>query len=71
MRYRQEDRLEFDKQLRELLKLKIIQESRSPHSSLIFMVRDHAKINRGKAPTIINYKKLNKYTKFGYYYFYN
>ena len=44
MRYRQEDRQEFDKQIKELLELKIIRESKSPHSSPAFIVRNHAEI---------------------------
>lgn len=39
MRYEQENRIEFDKQ---------IQESKSPQSSLAFMVRNHAEIKQGK-----------------------
>ena len=32
MRYGQDDRLEFDKQIKELLELKIIRESKRPHN---------------------------------------
>lgn len=39
MRYEQENRKEFDKQ---------IQESKSPQSSPTFMVRNHAEIKQGK-----------------------
>ena len=56
MRYGQEDRQEFDKQIKELLELKIIWESKSPHSTPDFMVRNHAEIKQGKARTVINYK---------------
>lgn len=38
MRYSQEDRLEFDKQIKELLEQKLIRNSESPHSSPAFMV---------------------------------
>lgn len=44
MRYEQADKLEFNKQFKELLNLKIIGEFKSPYGSLTFMVRNHVKI---------------------------
>ena len=64
MRYGQEDRIESDKQIKEFLKLKIIQESDSLESSPTFIIRNHAKIKGGKALMVINHKELNEYTKF-------
>ena len=43
-------------------------ESRSPNSSLAFMVRKHSEIKRGKSRMVINYKEVNKNTKFDGYY---
>ena len=51
-----------------LLELKIIRESKSPHSSPAFMFRNHAEIKQEKARMVINYKELNKYTKFDGYF---
>lgn len=68
MRYNPEDKEEFNKQINELLKLKLIQPSKSPHSSPAFMVRNHAEIVRGKARMVINYKKLNSNTIFDGYF---
>jgi hypothetical protein len=62
------DKEEFGKQINELLTLKLIQQSSSPHSSPAFIVRNHAEIKRGKARMVINYRKLNEYTKFDGYF---
>ena len=56
IRYEQDDIFEIDKQAKGLLELKIIQESKSPHSSLTFMARNHVEIKGGKARMIFNYK---------------
>lgn len=56
------DRDEFDKQIEELLKLRVIRNSYSPHRSSAFFVRNHAQIKRGKARMVINYKRLNDNT---------
>jgi hypothetical protein len=48
--------------IEELLKLKAIRESRSPHRSTTFIVRNHSKIVRGKSRMVINYKRLNDNT---------
>ena len=68
MRYNPEDQNEFKIQTNELLNLKLIRQSNSPHSSPAFMVRKHAEIARGKARMVINYKKLNDKTIFDGYF---
>ena len=49
MVYTHQDIQEFDKQVKELLDKGLIRNSRSPHISPIFMVRNHAEEERGKA----------------------
>ena len=44
MVYTKEDKIEFKTQIKELLSLKLIRQNNSPHSSLAFMVRNHAEI---------------------------
>ncbi|KAJ9536290.1 hypothetical protein OSB04_un000538 [Centaurea solstitialis] len=68
MRYNPEDQKEFMIQTKELLDLKLIRISHSPHSSPAFMVRKHSEIARGKARMVINYKKLNDNTVFDGYF---
>lgn len=46
------------KDIEELLKLGAIRESRSPHRSAAFIVRNHAEKVRGKSRMVINYKKV-------------
>lgn len=58
MRYNPEDQMEFRKQTKELIDLKLIRTSQSPHSSPAFMVRNHAEIIRNKSRMVINYKKI-------------
>uniref|UniRef100_A0ACD6A033 Uncharacterized protein n=1 Tax=Avena sativa TaxID=4498 RepID=A0ACD6A033_AVESA len=53
---------EFKMHIEELLKLKAIRESRSPHRSAAFIVRNHVEEVRGKSRTVINYKRLNDNT---------
>ena len=48
MIYTRQDIDEFDIQLQELLDKKLIKETRSPHSSPAFMVRNHVEIKREK-----------------------
>ena len=43
MVYTHQDIQEFDKQIKELLEKGLIQNSKSPHTSPAFMVRNHAK----------------------------
>ena len=57
------DQEECKAQIDELLKLKIISPSISPHRSTAFMERNHNEIKRGKARMVINYKRLNDNTK--------
>lgn len=53
------DHEEFETQIDELVKLKLIKRSTSPWSSPAFMVRNHSEIKRGKARMVINYMRLN------------
>ena len=53
---------EFKMHIEELLKLGAIRESRSPHRSAAFIVRNHAEEVRGKSRMVINYKRLNDNT---------
>ena len=50
------------------MQINLIKESKSPHSSPAFMVRKHSEIKRGKTRIVINYKEVNKNTKFDRYY---
>ena len=68
MMYTEEDREEFKIQIKELLDLKLIRTSNSPHNSPAFMVRKRSKQVKEKARMIINYKELTKYTKFDGYF---
>ena len=68
MIYSQEDIKDFKIKLNKLMQMKLIKESKSPYSSPAFMVRKHNEIKRGKSRMMINYKEVNKNTKFyGYY----
>ena len=51
--------------------MNIIRESKSSHSSPIFMVRKHSEIERGKARMVINYMEVNKNIRFDGYYITN
>ena len=69
MIYSQEDIEDFKIQINELMQMNLIRESKSLHSSLAFMVRKHSeKKKKGKARMVINYKEVNKNTKFDGYY---
>lgn len=63
MQYCPEDRKEFAIQIKELLELKIIVPSKSPHRSPAFLVENEAEKRRGKKRMVVNYKKLNEVTK--------
>ena len=63
-----QDIQELDKQIKELLDKWLIRNSKSPHTSPAFMVRNHVEEKRGKARMVINYKKLNDNTVFDGYY---
>lgn len=64
MMYTIQDTQEFKIQIKELLEQKLIGSSNGPHSSSAFMVMKHSEQVRGKCRMVINYKELNKYTKF-------
>ena len=64
MVYTYQDIQEFHKQIKELLDKRLIKNSKSPHISSAFMVRNHAEEKRGKVRMIINYKQLNNNTLF-------
>ena len=68
MIYSQEDIEDFKIQINELIQMKLIRESKSPHGSPAFIVRKHSEIKRGKSRIVINYKEVNKNTKFDRYY---
>ena len=71
MLYTHQDIQEFDKQIKELLDKGLLRNSRSPHTSPAFMVRNHVEEKRGNAIMVINYKKLNDNTVFDDYYILN
>ena len=60
MIYTPEDRIEFGKQIEELLELKVIIPSNSPHSSRAFLIEKKSEKRRGKKRMVINFKALNK-----------
>ena len=68
MIYSQEEIEDFKIQINELMEMNLIRESKSPYRNLAFMVRKHSEIKRGKASMMINYKEVNKNTKFDGYY---
>ena len=67
MIYSQEDIKDFKIQINELMQMNLIRESKSPHISSAFGVRKHSEIKRGKVRMVINYKEVNKNTKFDGY----
>ena len=68
MIYSQEDIEDFKIQINESIQLNLIRESKSPDSSPAFMVRKHSEIKKRKSRMVINYKEVNKNTKFDGYY---
>ena len=63
-----QDIQEVDNKIKKLLDTGLIENSKSPHTNLAFMVRNHAEEKRGKARMVINYRKLNDNIVFhGYY----
>lgn len=62
MKYTPQDREEFGRQIAELLKMNIIIDSKSPHSSPAFLVENEAERRRGKKRMVVNYKAINKAT---------
>ena len=71
MIYSQEYIQYFKIQINELMQMNLIRESKSPHSNHAFMVKKHIEIKRGKTRMMINYKELDKNTKFDGYYIQN
>ncbi|GKA55564.1 hypothetical protein Tco_0754636 [Tanacetum coccineum] len=57
-----QDRIEFTKQINELLDMKLIIQSKSPHMSPAFLVENEAEKRRGKKRMVVNYKKINRAT---------
>lgn len=68
IRYSPTDQKELEIQIKELLTLGLIKESKSPHSSPAFLVRNHNETKRGKARMVIDYRELNKKTIFDGYF---
>ena len=71
MVYTHQDIQEFNKQIKELLDQGLIRNSKSPHTSPVFLVRNHSEEKKGKVKMVINYKKLNDNTVFDGYYIRN
>ena len=63
MLYTPEDIKEFSMQIKERLKKSLIRPSKGSYSSPSFMVMNEAEKRRNKAIMVINYKKLNQFTK--------
>ncbi|AAW56089.1 polyprotein [Horseradish latent virus] len=62
MKYSPMDREEFEKQIQELLDLKVIRPSKSPHMAPAFLVNNEAEKRRGKKRMVVNYKAMNDAT---------
>ncbi|KAL7615228.1 hypothetical protein Lser_V15G09483 [Lactuca serriola] len=62
MVYSLQDREEFSKQIKELLDMRLIIESKSPHMSPAFLVNKEAEKRRGKKRMVVNYKAINDAT---------
>lgn len=62
MKYSPQDREEFARQIHELLDMKIIIPSKSPHMSPAFLVENEAERRRGKKRMVVNYKAINDAT---------
>ena len=63
MLYTPEDIKEFSVQIKELLEKGLIRPSKGSYSSPAFMVRNEVERRINKARVVINYKKLNQFTK--------
>jgi len=57
MVYTHQDIQEFEKQIKELLNIGLIRNSKSPYTSLVFMVRNLAE-EKSRKTRMMNYKKL-------------
>lgn len=53
---------EFKMHIEDLLKLKVIRRSNSPHRSPAFIVNKHSELVRGKSRMVIDYRRLNDNT---------
>lgn len=62
MKYSPMDREDFEKQIQELLDLKVIRPSKSPHQAPAFLVNNEAEKRRGKKRMVVNYKAMNNAT---------
>ena len=62
MKYTPSDVEEFAVQIQELLDMKLIIPSKSPHRSPAFLVNNEAEKRRGKKRMVVNYKKMNDLT---------
>lgn len=63
MLYSEDDIKEFSIQIKELLNKRLIKPSNGAYSSPAFLIFNEAEKRRGQARMIINYKKLNQFTK--------
>ena len=68
MVYTHQNIQEFNKQIKVLLDKRLIRNSKSPHTSFAFMVRNHAEEIREKIRMVINYEKFNDNIVFDGYY---
>jgi len=66
-----EDIKEFSTQIKELLEKGLIRPSTGAYSSHAFMVMNKVERRRGNARIVINYKKLNRFTKTNNYFLLN
>nr|KAJ0188708.1 hypothetical protein LSAT_V11C900505850 [Lactuca sativa] len=57
--YSLQDREEFSKQIKELLDMRLIIESKFPHMSPAFLVNKEAEKRRGKKRMVVNHKAIN------------
>ena len=67
MLYILDDIREFSIQINELLEKGLIHPSKGSYSSPAFTVMNEAKRRRNKGRMVINYKKLNQFTKTDYF----
>ena len=63
MLYSEENIKEFSTQIKELLEKGLIRPSNGAYSSPAFMVMNEAERRWGNTRMVINYKKLNQFTK--------
>jgi len=71
MLYTPEDIKEFSVQIKELLEKGLIGQSKGSYSSPAFMVMNEVEKRRNKARMVINFKKLNQFTKTDNYFLLN